>query len=140
MTAEPNQPKWKNILWYEYVFISFFENLIFTSASGHNFSHPGWINSQIRRDILLFVHSFIQIPLETFVSVKVAIAVLYTVEMILIIVGRGVKQARKHGTFVFDFLVWLTMIVEFICYAIHGQGQDFVGFSSGMFENSVSAW
>ena len=62
---------------------------------------------------------------------KVAIAVLYTVEMILIIVGRGVKQARKHGTFVFDFLVWLTMIVEFILYAIHGQGQEFVGFSSG---------
>ena len=69
-----------------------------------------------------------QIKLSYFFIMKIVVAFLYTVELIMVLLGRGIKSAPKHGTFLFDSFVLIITIAEFIAYAI--LKKHYVGLSS----------
>lgn len=68
------------------------------------------------------------ITASVFLIVKIAIYILYTAEIVLVVIAFGFKNASKHGTFLFDLLIWLMSSIELIAHACFST--YYIGLSS----------
>lgn len=94
-----------------------------------------WVSIGINFFDLIFTSIYAHLPngLEEkfyFLVIKILIAISFTIEISIVLLGRGIKSSRKHGTFLFDLFVWLITIIEFIVFAITQGSYVYVGLSS----------